>query len=223
MIFIRKIFEDKVDNVVHRKFERFSVGEFSDRALISVSKGKDLKIKTSYDLADDLFGLISENIKCNAHVTGKIIASRDFSGELDFEVVKFTKGKKFTAEVDCDLSPLQVKDLYAKFKLNFILLNVNCVDFKLKVGKSLPRPSKKLKDNFCKAVFPVEMINEFGWDADSFKKIVCKHKFVIDEIVAPEGVSDFAEARKLAKRKGKIVRVVGVDGEEIVKEKEILV
>jgi hypothetical protein len=223
MIFIKKIFEEKIDDVVHRKFERFSVGEFNNRALISLVKGKVLKVKCSYDLVDDLFGLIAEKVSCDVHVKGKIIASRDFSNEIDFEVRDFKKGKKCVCDIDTDLSPSQMKSLYEKFKLNFILLNVEGEDFKLKVGKSLPKPGKELKDNFCSAVFPIEMINEFAWDVDVFRKIICKHKFVINEVVVPEGISDFSEARKLAKRRGKLVRIVNVDGKEIVNEKEFFV
>jgi len=222
MIFIQKIFEDQIDDVVRRKFERFSIGIFEKRALIKVSKGKDLKIKASYDLADDLFGIIANNIEGKVKVKGKIISSRDFSGEIDFEVEKFTKGKKFTAEIDTEVSSLQLKEIYEKFKLNFILLNVEGDGFSLKVGKSLPKPGSVLKDNFCKAVFPLEIVKELVWDVDNFKKAVCEHKLIIDEVIAPEGVSS-AEARKLAKRKGKLVRKIDVGGKEIVKEKEFTI
>jgi len=223
MIFVKKIFLDKPDEVVHRKLGRFSPGEFNDRALVKISKGKDLKVKCSCDLADDLFGLIAENVTDDVHVKGKIIASKDFSSEIDFDVENFKKGKKFTAEIDTDLTPSQMKGLYERFRLGFILLNVEGGGFKLTLGKTLPRPGKELKDNFCKVVFPAELFKEFVWEVDDFKKAVCRHKFVIDEVVAPEGVSDSSEARKLAKRKGKLVRVLDVDGEERVIEKEFFV
>jgi len=217
MIFMKKIFEGEVDEVVHRKFERFSPGEFENRVLMKISKGKVLKVKASYDLCDDFFGLIADNIKGKARVFGKIIASKDFSSELSFDA-EVKKGKKFTAEIDVELDGDGMKDLYEKFKLSFILLNVESDEFKLKVGKSLPKPGSALKDNFCKAEFPVGLVNEFVWEKD-FKKAVVKHKIFVDEVVAPEGVSDSLEMRKMAKRKGKIVR--DVDG--VVSEKEFFV
>ena len=219
MLFVKKIFEGKEDDIVHRKFVRFSVGEF-ERGLMSLRKGKDIKIKCSYDFVDDLFGLIAENCKGKVNVKGKIIASFDFGD--DFEFVRYIKGKKFTGEVDFEVDCDKMKEIYEKFKLSFILLSVDCDGFKLKCKTSLPKPGKALDLKFCSAVFPKELVNEFVWEGD-FKKAEIKHRVIVDEIVVPEGVSDFAEARKLSKRKGNVIRELVLDGKEIVKGKEFLV
>ena len=39
---IKKIFEDKVDDLVKKQFTRFSKGQF-ERALITIKKSKDLR------------------------------------------------------------------------------------------------------------------------------------------------------------------------------------
>jgi len=220
MLFVKKIFEGGADEVVHRKFSRFSKGEF-ERGLMEVRKGKDIKIKASCDLADDIFGLIADNCNGNVKIKGKIIASFDFEGEVELE--KYTKGKKFTGEIDCEVSCDELRRLYDKFKMSFILLGIECDCFKLKCKKSLPRPGKKLDVKFCSAVFPLKFLNEFVWEREDFKKAEIKHTMFIDELVIPEDVSDFAEARKIAKRKGKVVREAVLDGEKIVSEKDFVI
>ena len=48
MNFIKKLFEHKMDDSVHRQFKRFSKGTFENRALIDITLGSQTKIKTSF-------------------------------------------------------------------------------------------------------------------------------------------------------------------------------
>ena len=41
MLFTDKIFENKVDEQIHKQFVRFSIGTFEDRALMKITKSKD--------------------------------------------------------------------------------------------------------------------------------------------------------------------------------------
>ena len=60
MTFIKKIFEKKMDDDVHRQFTRFSKGTFEQRALTDIAIGKDsIKVKMSYDLVNDTIRLIA--------------------------------------------------------------------------------------------------------------------------------------------------------------------
>ena len=52
------------------------------------------------------------------------------------------------------------------------------------------------------------------------KKCKISHVFEINEIIMPEGEKDFAKVREVAKRKGKIIRRIEVDGRECAEEKE---
>ncbi len=82
---------------------------------------------------------------------------------------------------------------------------------------------EKLKVNFCKLITFDEKIGEsFVFEKSDFKDAEIVHTFFIDKIVLPEGEEDFAKIREMAKRKGRIVRVAEIDGEEMKREIEFL-
>jgi len=220
MSFIKQIFEKNIDNTLHRKFTRFSLGEY-ERALIQIKTSKNsFRIKTSADFANDFVKLISENIKESSEVSGKLIAPRDFEQDLDIEINKYSKrGKLYTAEIKTILTPEQLKNIYNLFKDDFLLLSIKSKDFKLSTGKALPRPGGKLKDNFCKATLPINLLKEFTFDIKNFKEVEIKHIYKITDIEIPEEYkNDFEQARIHAKRKGTLIRILNIDGKEEKKE-----
>ncbi|MBL7101066.1 MAG: hypothetical protein ISS23_03875 [Nanoarchaeota archaeon] len=221
MNFIKKIVEGDVDEAVHNKLARYGKGDY-ERGLMLIKKGKkNIRIKASHDWANDLFGLIAENIKKDAEVKGKILAFRDFKSEIGLELKSFSKwGKLFTVELDLILTPEQMKLIYEKFNGDFLLLNVKSDDLKLSVKNSIPKPGGKVKDNFCSATLPLSVLDEFAFDFDNdFSEAKIVNKFVITELIVPkEYEKDFAKARIMAKRKGKLVRLITVDGKNVEKE-----
>lgn len=221
MNLIKKICNKKIDRSVHKKFIRFSRGEFN-RYLVELRvTSKNLKVKASYDWSNDLFKMIADCIKGSADVKGKIIANYDFSQDLPCEVEKINKsGKKYTALIDTKLNSDSMKQLFEKLKEHYILLNVISEDFKLQCGKSLPKPGKDLKINFCKATLPKELLDEFIFDVDeSGKKINIINKFIITDINIPdEFKNNPALARKEAIREGKLIRNIEIDDQNIIKE-----
>jgi hypothetical protein len=223
MNFLKKIAEGNFDEEVHSKFTRFGKGEY-ERFLISVKKGKNLKIKCSAGLANTMAGLIADNLKEEAQVKGKVIANYDFENDMPCEVSNFSKrGKLFTAELNTTLSPEQLKEIYEKFKFHFLLLNINSSNFKLKSGKSLPKPGGKIKDNFCSATLPLDLLDEFAFDFDKeFTEVTIKHILHINEVEVPEEYkNDFAKARTHGIRKGVLKRIIEVDEKIIEKEYEL--
>ncbi len=225
MNFIKKIFIGEPDSFVHKQFIRFGKGEY-DRAYVEIKKGKTLKIKTSFEFSNDLFGLISDNISEKAEVSGKLIANYDFESEFNF-IKKFTKrGKLYTAEIEAKLKPEELRLIYEKFKLDSLLLNVKSSKFVLKVGKSLPRPGGKVvKENFCSMTLPPNLIDEFAFDfPHDFKVAKIYHKYVIDEVIIPEEYKDDpAKIRLEGKRKGKITRYLDIDGKKEERQVDLLV
>ncbi len=219
MNYVKKIFENKTDEAVHQRLVRYGKGEYEGSSM-AIAKGKNLKIKASFDFSNDIFEIISENIKKEAEIKGSITAGRDFEKEISFEIIDYKKKKgAFTAEIDATLKPEQMKEIYEKFKNNFILLNVKSEEFSLAVGKNLPKPGGKIKENFCKAVLPVQLLDELIWETKDFRKALIKHIFVINELVVPkEYEDDYTKARIMAKRKGKIRRIIEIDGKIIEKE-----
>lgn len=194
MNFIRKIFENKIDESVHNQFTRFGPGTFENRALMKITVTKDkFKLNTSYDLVKDITLLISEHFD-KIEAKGKI-----FQG----------KNKE---EIDKTLSGEELKKICEENKA--VLLNLAFGNYKIAVGKSQPRPGSPLKDNFCKCVLPLNLLKEFI-DQENFKKAEISHTFIIEKINIPDQYkSDFAMARKMAKRKGKIIKIITINGKE---------
>lgn len=220
MNFIKKIVQGEVDEAVHKRFSRYGKGEY-ERGLLWIKKGKNLRLKGSYDWSNDLFGLIAENIKKDTEVKGKIVAFRDFESEIGIEPESFSKrGKVYTAEINSVLTPEQMMSLYEKFQGDFLLLNIKSDDFKLRVKNSIPKPGGKIKDNFCSATVTLDLLDEFAFDFDkNFSEVNITNKFVITDLVVPkEYEKDPAMARLMAKRKGKLIRVITMEGDSIEKE-----
>ena len=97
-----------------------------------------------------------------------------------------------------------LKEIYSKFKLQFILLNVKSDSCSLKCGKSLPKPGGKIKEDFCSATLPLEAAEEFEYaTGKNFKEAKIKHMLNIKEIEIPkEYLNDPAKARVNGIRKG---------------------
>ena len=224
MNFLKAIFEGKSHPLMHDAFTRYGKGDY-ERLLFEIRKGKDLKIKSSFDFANDFVGIISENIKEAAEVSGKIIAARDFKSELSFEPADYSKwGKLFTAEINTKLSPQQLKVLYEKFKMDFLLLKIESSSFKLKTGNSLPKPGGSIKPNFCSATLSLSCLDEFAWDVkNDFKLLIIKHVLHITDVAFSKELmaKDPVRARLEARRIGKIERVLNIDGREEKREAKI--
>ncbi|MBU4501761.1 MAG: hypothetical protein KKA79_04160 [Nanoarchaeota archaeon] len=221
MNFIKQIVENQVDEATHKRFARYGKGEY-ERGLLLIKKSKkNIRLKGSYDWSNDFFGIIANNISEDTEVKGNIVATRDFESELDVETIKYSKwGKMYTAEIKLTLTPEQMKSIYEKFKGDFILLSIKSDDFKLSVKNKVPKPGGKIKDNFCSATLPLNTLDEFAFDFDQdFTEVSIVNKFIITDLEVPdEYKKDFAQARLMAKRKGKLIRTITADGNNTEKE-----
>lgn len=218
--FLKEIFEGKTNETIHNNFTRYGKGEY-ERLLFEIKAGKSLNVKSSFDFANEFVKLIAELGKGKLQVTGKIICPYDFKDEAPCEVANYSKrGKLYTAEVNAELTPEELKKLYEKFQHDFLLLNIVGENVKLKVGKSLPKPGGRIKDNFCSATLPLEAKHELAWDAKDFKVLQLKHLLKINDVEINKElmIKDPAKARLDAVRKGIIVRVMNIDGKEEKKE-----
>ena len=222
MNFIKKIFEDKVDDLVKKQFTRFSKGQF-ERALITIKKSKDLKIKTSCEFSNDLVNIIAQNSKEKLRVKGKIISFKDLEPKIEARYQK--KGKQFISDINTTIEPQQLRKLYEDFKDQHLLLTIKSKDFSLITKTVIPKPGKQLKDDFCKLTLPLKFLNEFLFDTtQDFKEARIKHIYIIEDITIPkEYQNNFELARLNAIRKGKIIREITLDGKMITKEKQILI
>lgn len=224
MNFLRSIFEGKQHPLMHDKFTRYGKGDY-ERLLFEIKKGKDLKIKSSFDFANDFVGIIADRIKEDAEVSGKIIAARDFKNELGLELADYSKrGKLFTAEINLRLNPQQLKIVYDKMKEDFLLLKIESDKFRLKTANSLPKPGGTIKPDFCSATLPLGCLDEFAWDVkNDFKLLIIKHILHITDVEFSKELmkTEPAKARLEARRIGKIERQLEIDGKAEKKEAKL--
>ena len=215
MTFIRNVLQEKKDEATHKQFVRYGKGDY-ERALISIKKGKELKIKTSFDFANDFVWIASVYGKGTLSVKGNIITARDMSEEIEGEHTK--RGKLFTVSIEKVMTKEELKKLYEQFKKDFLLLNITGKNLKISVGNKLPRPGGTIKNDFCKATLPLPALEEFLWEQKEFREATIIHVFHITDLVIPSGTSE-KDAREVAIRKGMIIRKITLDGKETIVEK----
>ncbi len=218
MNFIKEIFNGKSSESTHRQFIRFGKGEYGGRAILGLWKTKNVKIKGSFEFAND-FTLFLAGLG-NISFNGKIWSKEELPG---------LKGEKKSGKwvyLVNDFTSSQVKNLADK--VYYFLLNTEHEGIKLKIKEKLPKPGKgegKIDDRFCQMEIDEKYYkaakDDFFWDLQDGKKINVTHKFVINGIVMPKtNEKDFAKIREMAKRKGKIIRQADVDGKEVKFEKD---
>jgi len=216
MNFIKKIFNGEVDDSVHSQLTRFGKGDYKGRAPISIRKTKKIKLKGGYEFANEFVLFASEfDIKFN----GIIWSKNEISGLSGKK-----KSGKYFYEVD-DLDSSRIKEIASE--VYYFLLDGEGEEIKLKIKKKLPKPGKsekKIDDKFCQlevdAKYFDKVKDEFFWDIGDCKKVKVVHEYQITDIIKPDvgDSEDFAKLRELAKRKGKLIRTIDCDGEEIKKE-----
>jgi len=234
MNFIKKIFEDNFDSIVHLQFQKFSRGNFQNRALIKVRRtGNKYIISTTAEFANELVREAAKKLgSMKTKVTGAIISTSDLKNELDFKEIKQFQGVKRYL-LNKEMSGNEIIALLDKFPKAFFALSFNSdkdsINLKIKPkapksGKSNSKGGEKPKPDFCKIITTDKMLaQDFVFEDDNFKEANINHTFIIDEIVIPDELKDeknFAVIRERAKRKGKIIREAEIDGRKIRKEIE---
>jgi hypothetical protein len=212
--FIKKVLTGKSDEDSHRYFMRFGKGDYKRRFLISLNRGTKIKVKTSFEFANDLVKLVNENK--NVKFSGKILTKSKVEG---------MEGRKKAGVFVYEVSECSINKFENAY---YYLLDVNDADIVLKIKKALPKPGKdeeKIDDGFCSLTadaryWPV-LKNTFFWDVPECKKAEIEHELKINEIITPKGEKDPAKVRELAVRKGSIVRKMIIDGKESSKETPI--
>ena len=234
--FIKKIFQGKEsDELIHSQFTKFSKGEFSNRAMIRArnTKGK-YTISTTAEYAKELIINLAEKLgDKSTKVTGAIISALDLEG-FEYDERKMAMGVRKYMIYDKEMTGNEILNICNKIEKAFFALSFNVdEDTSLVIKPKSPKsakgagsnknPNKKAKIDFCKLKTNDEaLVNSLIFDdeAQDFKKIEIKHDIIIKDIIMPEGETDFAKIREMAKRKGKIIRNLDINGVEKVKEAE---
>jgi len=233
--FINKIFNGEVDELVHLQFQKFSRGEFKYKAMVvgkAQAKGV-YRVSTTAEYANELVRYFAEKLGENSsHVSGVILTTRKLDDELDFDDRKLAVGiRKYI--FDREMTGTQILELVDKYTNCFFGFSFKVGDDELKIKPKAPKSGKPNskgdgpKVDFCKLrTKDTEIVRKLIFDdeARNFKSVEISHDFIIDEIVVSdelkaEAGEDYKMIKEMAKRKGKIVRKIVVDGREVVKEK----
>lgn len=227
MNFIKKILDKNFDNSVHLQFQKFSRGIFKNKAIVKVKKSKKLyTINTSAEFANELVTIMAEKLgEHKTKITGAVISTNDLTNKLDFKEKKQFQGVKRYL-IEKEMSGKEIISLLNEFPKAFFGLSFNVdLENKLKIKDKAPKTGKpgkgdeEPKADFCKLITTDEKIgNSFVFESPDFKSVEIKHDFMIENIILPEGEKDFAKIRELAKREGKIIRHINIDGKKEIKE-----
>jgi hypothetical protein len=233
--FMKKIFEkQEVDDLVHTQFTKFSKGEFPDRAMIRAknSKGK-YTIATTAEYSKEIIITLAEKLgNSKTIVNGAIISALDLEG-FEYDEKKMAMGARKYMIYDREMTGEEIKALCLNINKAFFGLSFSIENTELKIAAKSPKsakgssssknPDKKAKIDFIKIkTTDRELVDNLIFENEfkDFKKIEIKHEIQVREIIMPENEQDFAKIRELAKRKGKIIRKVDIDGKEVVKEQD---
>jgi len=233
MNFIKKIFRglEEGDRLVHSQFQKFSRGTFVNRALIEARKsGKKYTIKTSSEFANELVRMMAEKLGSERTIIkGAIVSTSDLRDELNPEEVKQFQGVKRYL-IEKEMSGEEILELMDKLPKAFFALTFSHEGNTLKIKPKAPKSGKggkkgeKPKADFCTLKTGDEnILKDFVFETNDFKKIEIIHTYIIEEVIIPEDLKDekdFSKVREGAIRKGRILREAEIEGRIINSEKE---
>ncbi len=229
MNIMKKIFEKKVDDSLHRQFVRFGPGTFEARGVVRVKIGaKKMRMWTSFEYGNYILKYIADHTEDDSiMIKGKIFSKTDF--KLDFEKIHEKKKGFYISTIDAQLPTENLQKIVKDLADEYILLDVTTSKATFKIKKSPHNPRGKFDDKYCK----ISLDNEFMPLVEDllfglkgkFKEAIVDHMIIITEVVADEKLlqKDATAARLAAKRKGKLVRNLTVDGETEVTEVDFLI
>lgn len=226
--FIKKIFDGKTDELIHLQFQKFSRGNFRNRAMIRAKfSAKGFNVSTTAEFANELVRAVAERLgEKSTNVTGIVVSTSDLTGKLEFNGKKQFMGIKQYI-INGEMNGNKIIELCDNFPECFIGLSFNAGETELKIKPKAPKsakPSTKSADepqkiDFCKLkTTDKDLIMALIFETSDFKSAEIFHDFIIEDIDLPTDAKDPNELRRLAKRKGRIVRRSIIDGKQEMKE-----
>ncbi len=220
------IFHNSMNEAVHSEFIKFSKGVFVYRYLINAKKQKNgWNIKTSAEFANYLVRMCLSRISGTIAVSGAIISTLDMRSEVE-KVILGVRVKQFMGIkqliFNTDAKAQDILALMNRFPRAFFALSFATETSQLKIKAKAPKSAKPATNgekepsaDFCTLkTSDEEIVRDLFFDVPVFKEISIKHTITISDIILPKDISDPAQMREKAVRKGFITRVVIVDGKE---------
>ncbi len=230
----KKIFSENIDENVHNDFIKFGRGEFKNKYLIEAKRQKDKwSIKTSAEFSNYLVMKCLEDASPEEkiYVKGIIICTFDLSKEIDFEIENIKKYmgiQQYKINTNIEAGKIiKLMEKYPRFHYGLSFKTKNC---ELKIKEKTPKgakPSAKsengLKTDFCSLkTSRKDIIDDLFFDFPDFDFISVNHTIKIDEVILSNGIKDPVQLREMAKKKGKIIREISIDGRKERSEKEFV-
>ncbi len=209
MDFINNILAGKIGVREHLQFTRFGRGRYPGRAALNLQKSSRIKLRGSFEYANDFVFLAAE---LKGKFSGIIMSKEDLGLEN-----KKKKAGIFAYEVS-SLEASNIEEI--KDKTYCMLLDASGQGFILSMKKKLPKPGKsddlKIDDKFCQLEADLSHREKIKahLNLPEAKKVLIKHTFLIDNIILPKGETNLELIRLNAKRKGKIEKIMVIDGQE---------
>jgi len=230
MNFIKKLVEGKGDEFAHIQFQKFSRGEFQNKAVIEakLSKGK-YTIGTAPEFANELVYFLASKLgESKTLVSGSIITTSNLDDQIKFNSKKQFQGVK-NYSISSEMSGKDILDLLSNFPKAFFALSFSHEETVLKIKPKMPKSGKPStkgeatpKADFCKIITTDKEVGKsFIFESDTFSRAKINHKYLIEKIIIPEELKsekDFAVVREKSLRSGKIIRTAIIDDKESVKE-----
>ncbi|MFA5019492.1 MAG: hypothetical protein WC533_00145 [Candidatus Pacearchaeota archaeon] len=231
--FIKKIFEGKNDEFVHRQFQKFSRGEFKGKASVNAKKSSGgFSISTTYEYANELVRSMAEKLgDKTANVKGVIVSTRNLKEMPEFQktlahanVKQFMGVKQF--QIEETMTGRQIINILNLLPTSFIAFSFSADDSELKIKQKSPKsakPSTKSEESpvcdFCKLkTNDLFLVKTIIFDVDDFKSVEISHNFIINALEIPKNEKDPIKMRENTIRKGKIIRRLKVNGIEKIRE-----
>jgi hypothetical protein len=232
MHYIKDIFEGNITEHAHNKFVRYSKGSFVGPLMNIKVLSPGTKIAASFHFVDELLMLAVEILgNRQVHVKGTLVWNTDLSQDLLDLGIKYSKVTKsrgiFKYVLD---NEVPFKDFVEAFKNYHLLLTIKEEDLTYVTKSSFPKPNKEFGPDFVKVRFPKDfaptIFKEFAFDCEitpKTKDIKISHHINIEDIELPKDTTNFEEARKLAIRKGTLLRMTDIKGETAEKTIDIAI
>jgi len=231
--FIKNIANNKIDEQTHHLFTRYGCGEYNKDEFKIKKTSKDIKIWAGFEYTNTLLKFVVSlcDGKIEIEINGAIITQEDLEPTLNkFKLDFSTKDKrgmrglkKTEYSIEGSISKDDLLKLIEQLYKFYLFLDIKQGNKEYKVKKKAVPKIGKETEKFVNAIIDLKDENavkdEFLFDIDSkdtnnFKEISIFNTYKIEEIVVDKKLIDSnpEKARLEAKRKGKLIRKIVIDG-----------
>jgi hypothetical protein len=238
---------------VHRHFYRYSKGVFIGPALkLSLSSTK-ITLKGSHEYEDLITELVADSIEDPnkiINIKGNLVSGFEVENlvsklNLRWNLKKSTgQTKNYKAEINDQVSTTDLINIIESFRpSSYLLLSFSLsADCKISTKKNIPQPSKKKVEDddvdnriqFCTGYVKnteknlENVLNKAVPDFISeipkkWKSMTIFNTYRINEIELPQNVNNSTMLRILAIRKGRLIRTIELDDQNIEKQYSFVV